>query len=301
MAPARARLRREPEVGSALLAPDVSCACDPGASPGRDAGWGAGAGRLGGISRGRSGRRGRGSRRACHGAVLEPQACGGLGPLEGHAVVAVLSSELLPAAGRSAGGAAHRQRQDGDREGGRELGLGEPDVPALREPASLPCGRLPAPPAAGEGKGRARHRRSARGARSLRRGVREPRGAPGMDRRAACRTGRAPALPADANERRRGLGERAASVDAPARDAARALRHRGPPAGRDRLPGQLRGAAIQRSVPVRRTGGRGSRSRWSGADPEGLRGDRCVFRRSWALIPRDRGRRFHFIVGARST
>jgi hypothetical protein len=27
----------------------------------------------------------------------------------------------------------------------------------------------------------------------------------------------------------------------------------------------------------------------------------CVFRRSWALIPRDRGRRFHFIVGARST
>ena len=27
----------------------------------------------------------------------------------------------------------------------------------------------------------------------------------------------------------------------------------------------------------------------------------CVFQASWALIPRDRGRRFHFIVGARST
>jgi DNA replication protein DnaC len=32
-----------------------------------------------------------------------------------------------------------------------------------------------------------------------------------------------------------------------------------------------------------------------------LAGFDCVFRRSWALIPRDRGRRFHFIVGARST
>jgi hypothetical protein len=52
------------------------------------------------------------------------------------------------------------------------------------------------------------------------------------------------------------------------------FRHRRAPAGGHRLHGELRGAALQRAVPLRPPGGRGPRPRRAGADPEGLRGDR---------------------------
>ena len=56
-------------------------------------------------------------------AVVEPEARGRLGAVEGHAVVAVLPDRLLPAPGRGAGGSAHRQREDGDRQGAGAWGV----------------------------------------------------------------------------------------------------------------------------------------------------------------------------------
>ena len=83
--------------------------------PGRRRRW------TGGSFRGGSGRRGGGPRCADRDAVVEPEAGGRLGAVEGHAVVAGLPDRLLPAPGRRAGGSADRQREDGDRQGRREL------------------------------------------------------------------------------------------------------------------------------------------------------------------------------------
>jgi hypothetical protein len=55
-------------------------------------------------------------------AVLEPEARGGLGAVEGHALVAGLPDRLPAAARRRSGGAQDRQRQDGDRKGCRRVG-----------------------------------------------------------------------------------------------------------------------------------------------------------------------------------
>lgn len=68
-------------------------------------------------SGGGAGRRGGGLGRADPDAVMEPQARDGLGSVEGHAVVAGLPDRLPPAPGRGSGCAAHRQREDGNRQG----------------------------------------------------------------------------------------------------------------------------------------------------------------------------------------
>lgn len=98
--------------------------------------------------------------------------------------------------------------------------------------------------------GRAGHRRPAGGGRSPRPGVRRPRSAAGVDRRAGRGPRPSAALPGDRDQRGRGVGERAGAADAAARDAARAVRRGRPP------------------------GGGRPRPRRAAAGPQGLRGDR---------------------------
>ena len=89
-------------------------------------------GGLGRVSR--HGDRPREGRPRCAGgdAVLEPEARGGLGAVEGHALVAGLPDCLPATAGRRSGGAQDRQRQDGDRQGCRRMGRNQRDLSAPR-------------------------------------------------------------------------------------------------------------------------------------------------------------------------
>ena len=107
-----ARLRREPPLGAALLEADVSGAGVAGASPGGDAAGGAGAGGLGALPRCAGGLGAGRPGGVPHGAVVEPEGGGGVGPRQGYAVVAVLPHGCVPAPGRGAGDGAGRQRED---------------------------------------------------------------------------------------------------------------------------------------------------------------------------------------------
>ena len=131
----------------------LSGAEDPVPASGRDAGGRAGAGGLGGVS-GRDARAGRSrSVRPDRDAVVEPQARGGLGALQRHAVVAILPDRVPPATWRCARGSAHRQREDGDRDRRRELGQDQRDLSPFRDASAVPRGCVPAPASARQGQG----------------------------------------------------------------------------------------------------------------------------------------------------